>query len=287
MAVQLLGAPVAAALIKKMEQQMTQLEKLHVHPCLEIIRIGNRPDSLAYERGATRRAEQLGVYTKQIGLPENVTEEDLLEEIQTVNRDDAIHGCLLLCPLPERLNREKIANVLMPQKDIDAITTASMGGLLTQTGVHFAPCTASACMEILHYYNINLKGKKVALIGKSSTVGLPTALLLMNEEATVSVCHILTDPKDTQCFCQGADIIVSAAGCVGLINANYVRKGQVIIDVGINVNAAGKLCGDVDFAQVEPIVDAITPVPGGVGAVTSTIMVGHVVEAALHAHLPL
>ena len=160
------------------------------------------------------------------------------------------------------------------------MTSASMGGLLTRANIGFAPCTATACIEILHYYGIPLKGKKVAMIGKSATVGLPTALLLMNEEATVSVCHILTDPEDTKRFCQGADIIISAAGCRNLIRADYVREGQVIVDVGINFTPEGKVCGDVDFECVEPIVAAITPVPGGVGAVTSTVMSGHVVEAA-------
>lgn len=280
MAVLLRGAPVADALMEKMEEKMAQLRQMQVRPGLAIVRIGERQDNLAYERGAIKRASSLGVGVRRFILPQGATEDTVIQTLRRVNEDDTIHGCLLLCPLPEHLDREKISNILAPEKDIDAITTASMGGLLTQTDIGFAPCTASACMEIIHYYDISLKGKKVAMVGKSSTVGLPTALLLMNEEATVSVCHIFTQPEDTRRFCQDADVIISAAGCAGLIRQDYVREGQVVIDVGINVNDQGKLCGDVDFPHVEPVVAAITPVPGGVGAVTSTVMIKHVVEAA-------
>ena len=197
-----------------------------------------------------------------------------------MNEDPSIHGCLLFRPLPPHLDTEAVAGVLRPEKDIDAITTASMGGLLTKDGVGFAPCTATACLELLHYYEIPLKGKKIAMIGKSATVGLPTALLLMQEDATVSVCHIFTDAEDTRRFCLDADIIISAAGCLNLIRASYVRPGQVVVDVGVNIGPDGVMHGDVAFHEVEPIVSAITPVPGGVGAVTSTVLARHVVQAA-------
>lgn len=280
MATLLKGAPVAAARMIQLSAQIQELQANGIHPCLAIVRVGEREDDLSYERGATNRAESLGIIVKKFLLPECVDENTLVNTLRAVNEDKTIHGCLLFRPLPAHLDTEQVANVLTPEKDIDAMTSASMGGLLTRANVGFAPCTATACMEILHYYDIPLKGKKVAMIGKSATVGLPTALLLMNEEATVSVCHILTDPEDTKRFCQDADIIISAAGCRNLIRADYVREGQVIIDVGINITPDGKICGDVDFDHVEPIVASITPVPGGVGAVTSTVMSGHVVEAA-------
>lgn len=180
-----------------------------------------------------------------------------------MNEDSSIHGCLLFRPLPPHLDTEAVTSVLAPEKDIDAITTASMGGLLTKSDIGFPPCTATACLELLHYYDIPLKGKKIAMIGKSATVGLPTALLLMKEEATVSVCHIFTDKEDTRSFCQDADIIISAAGCLDLIRADYVRPGQVVVDVGVNIGPDGAMHGDVAFDEVEPIVAAITPAPGG------------------------
>lgn len=280
MAVLLKGAPVAAARMAALSVQIRRLNSAGITPCLAIVRVGEREEDLSYERGAVKRAESLGIQVRRLLLPEEAPESALIEALQTVNADPSIHGCLLFRPLPPHLDTERVANTLRPEKDIDAMTSASMGGLLTRANVGFAPCTATACMEILHYYNIPLKGKKVAMIGKSATVGLPTALLLMNEEATVSVCHILTDPEDTRRFCRDADIIISAAGCKNLIRADHVRPGQVIIDVGINVAPDGTICGDVDFAHVAPIVSAITPVPGGVGAVTSTVMSGHVVDAA-------
>lgn len=143
------------------------------------------------------------------------------------------------------------------------------------------PCTPTACLELLRFYHIPMEGQKVAVVGKSMTVGLPTALLMMNEEATVSVCHILSQPEDTRKLCQQADIVISAAGCAGLIKADYVRPGQVVVDVGVNVGKDGVMRGDAAFEEVEPIVKAITPVPGGVGAITSTVLMAHVVEAAM------
>lgn len=161
------------------------------------------------------------------------------------------------------------------------MTSSAMGVLLSPSAVGYAPCTAQASLEILKYYQIPLQGKRITVIGKSMTVGLPTALLMMNEEATVSVCHILSRPEDTRDLCKDADIIISAAGCPGLVTRDYVRHGQIVVDVGVTLGKDGKLHGDVAFEEVEPIVEAITPVPGGVGSVTSTVLVGHVVEAAM------
>lgn len=280
MAVLLKGAPVARYLSAPIRKNVERLSRCGVVPGCGMIRIGVRDEDLAYERSVSKKAESLGVEVKHFALPESVSEAQLVKILEEINCDSAIHGCLIFQPLPEHLNKKAISNVLLPDKDVDAITTASMGGILTQNEVGFAPCTASACLEIMHYYGIRPQGKKIAMVGKSTTVGLPTALLMMNEEATVSVCHIFTDPEDTKCFCRDADIIISAAGCQNLIKPDYVRRGQVIIDVGINVDQDGRLHGDVDFERVEPLVSAITPVPGGVGAVTSTVLIKHVVEAA-------
>ena len=274
MAVLLSGKPVAEAMCREIRAQCKILSAHEIHPTLGIVRVGSRDEDTAYERGAMRRAESLEIQVRRFLLPEDTSEQDLIGTLRHVNEDPSIHGCLLFRPLPPHLDTEAVARVLKPEKDIDAITTASMGGLLTKNSVGFAPCTATACLELLHYYDIPLKGKKIA------TVGLPTALLLMQEEATVSVCHIFTDAEDTRSFCLDADIIISAAGCLNLIRANYVRPGQVVVDVGVNIGPEGTMHGDVAFGEVEPIVAAITPVPGGVGAVTSTVLAKHVVQAA-------
>lgn len=280
MAVLLSGKPVAQAMCRTIRAQCETLSAHGICPTLGIVRVGNREEDIAYERGAVRRAESLNLRVRRFLLPEDTTEQELMGTLRHVDEDPDIHGCLLFRPLPPHLDTEAVARVLRPEKDIDAITTASMGGLLTKDGVGFAPCTATACLELLRYYEIPLKGKKIAMIGKSATVGLPTALLLMQEDATVSVCHIFTDAEDTRNFCLDADIIISAAGCLNLIRASYVRPGQVVVDVGVNIGPDGAMHGDVDFAEVEPIVAAITPVPGGVGAVTSTVLASHVVQAA-------
>ena len=184
-------------------------------------------------------------------------------------------------PLPPHLDSVAVCQTLDPEKDVDAITVGSMGGLLARLEMGYPPCTPTACLELLRFYHIPMEGQKIAVVGKSMTVGLPTALLMMNEEATVSVCHILSRPEDTRDLCKDADIIISAAGCPGLVTRDYVRHGQIVVDVGVTLGKDGKLHGDVAFEEVEPIVEAITPVPGGVGSVTSTVLVGHVVEAAM------
>ena len=280
MATLLTGKPVVDRLAQELGPRIEALGRAGIVPTLAIVRMGERPDDLSYERTAQKRAESLGIAVRPFVLPEDAPQEVLEAALAEVNADASIHGCLLFRPLPPHLDTEAVAGVLRPEKDIDAITTASMGGLLTKDGVGFAPCTATACLELLHYYEIPLKGKKIAMIGKSATVGLPTALLLMQEDATVSVCHIFTDAEDTRRFCLDADIIISAAGCLNLIRASYVRPGQVVVDVGVNIGPDGVMHGDVAFHEVEPIVSAITPVPGGVGAVTSTVLARHVVQAA-------
>ena len=280
MAMLMRGAPVAQALSEKIQQDCQTLRARGVVPTFGIVRVGEEADDLAYERGACRRAEQLGVAVEHIALPADVTEEVLIQALERVNGDPRIHGCLLMRPLPH-LDTAAVGRVLRPEKDVDAVTVTSMGGMLAKAGVGFAPCTATACLELLHYYRIPLQGKKTVVVGKSMTVGLPTALLLMNEEATVSVCHILSDPEDTRRLCREAEIIISAAGHARLITRDYVRPGQVIVDVGVNAAPGGGLCGDVAFDEVEPVVQAITPVPGGVGAVTATVLVGHAVQAAV------
>ena len=281
MAILLKGGPVAQAICEKIEKNRALLEQAGIVPTLAIVRVGEHPSDLAYERGAGKRAEKVGVQVKKFLLPADVSQAALVQTLEEINGDRSIHGCLMFRPLPPHLDSLAVCQTLDPEKDVDAITVGSMGGLLAQLEMGYPPCTPTACLELLRFYHIPMEGQKVAVVGKSLTVGLPTALLMMNEEATVSVCHILSRPEDTRQLCRQADIVISAAGCAGLIKADYVRPGQVVVDVGVNVGKDGVMRGDAAFEEVEPIVKAITPVPGGVGAITSTVLMAHVVEAAM------
>ena len=279
MAKQLLGKEVTAALNERIKADVATLNAKGVKPTLGIIRVGERPDDLSYERGATKRCETLGVEYKKYLLPADVSQEELLKVIDEVNKDDNIHGVLMFRPLPKHIDQTLVENALAAEKDVDCQTDASLGGVFTGKKVGFPPCTPQACMEILGHYGIDCTGKKAVVIGRSLVVGKPAAQMLIKKNATVTTCHTRT--IDMPSVAREAEILIVAAGRAGVVGAEYVAPGQIVIDVGINVNAEGKLCGDVDYAAVEPIVDAITPVPGGVGSVTTSVLVGHVVEAAM------
>ena len=278
MAKRLLGKEVTAALNERIKADAEALKAKGVNPTLCIIRVGETESDISYERGATKRCETLGVACEKILLPEDVSQEELLATIDKVNKNDQIHGVLLFRPLPKHLDQSVIENALDPAKDVDCMTDGSMSGVFTGKNVGFPPCTPQACMEILDHYGIDCTGKKAVVVGRSLVVGKPAAMMLIKKNATVTVCHTRT--VDMPSVVREADIVIVAAGRAGVVDDTYLRAGQVVIDVGINVNAEGKLCGDVDFEKAEPIVEAITPVPGGVGSVTTSVLVGHVVEAA-------
>ncbi|MGI6029042.1 MAG: bifunctional 5,10-methylenetetrahydrofolate dehydrogenase/5,10-methenyltetrahydrofolate cyclohydrolase [Candidatus Heteroscillospira sp.] len=275
------GAEVNAELNARIQADVEALKARGVFPKLGIVRVGERPDDLSYERGAVKRAETLGVAVEKFLLPADVSQEELLAVIERINHDDGIHGVLLFRPLPKHLDEERICNALAPEKDIDGITDLSNAGVFTGKKLGFAPCTPSACMEILEHYGVDCKGKKAVVVGRSLVVGKPAAMMLLQRHATVTVCHTRT--TDMPAVCREADILIVAAGKAGVMNADFVRPGQIVIDVGINWNEEKqKLCGDVDFDAVEPIVEAITPVPGGVGTVTTSVLISHVVQAAMN-----
>ena len=278
MAKRLLGKEVTAALNERIKADAEALKAKGVNPTLCIIRVGENESDISYEKGATKRCETLGVACEKILLPEDVSQEELLATIDKVNKNDQIHGVLLFRPLPKHLDQSVIENALDPAKDVDCMTDGSMSGVFTGKNVGFPPCTPQACMEILDHYGIDCTGKKAVVVGRSLVVGKPAAMMLIKKNATVTVCHTRT--VDMPSVVREADIVIVAAGRAGVVDDTYLRAGQVVIDVGINVNAEGKLCGDVDFEKAEPIVEAITPVPGGVGSVTTSVLVGHVVEAA-------
>lgn len=271
------GAPVAAAMTEQMAARTERLKQAGVTPTLCILRLGERPGDLVYERSAMKRCGKVGIDVREIVLPEGCTCERLLETIEQVNRDGAIHGLLMMRPLPVREDEDAARALLAPEKDVDGITAIAQSKVFTGAGAGYPPCTAQAVIEILDHYGVELAGRRAAVIGRSLVVGRPVAMMLMARDTTVTLCHTRTE--DLPEICRQADILVSAAGRAGLVTGAFTRPGQVIVDVGINVRA-GKLCGDVDFAAAEPLVGAITPVPGGVGAVTTAVLAAHVVQAA-------
>ncbi len=285
MAKQLLGKEVTAAMNEKLQAKVAELKEKGVTPKLGIIRCGENPSDLSYEKGAMSRAALIGVEVERFLLPEDVTKEALIAQIEALNADASIHGVLLFRPLPKHLKdvQSEICNHLRPEKDIDCMTDLSNAGVFMGKQLGFAPCTPQACMEILDYYGIDCKGKTAVVIGRSLVVGRPAAMMLMQRNATVTICH--TKTVDTASIARQADILVTSAGVLNSLTADYVRPGQIVIDVSINwdptkKDGKGGIAGDADFAAVEPIVEAVTPVPGGVGAVTTSVLIGHVVEAA-------
>ena len=293
MAKLLLGKEVTDALNGKLMERTAALKEQGIIPTLAIVRCGANPSDLSYEKGATKRAELVGVAVKKYELPEDVTKEALMATIDEINGDDSVHGVLMFRPLPKHLkaDQDEICNRLDPKKDVDCMTDLSNAGVFEgRKDLGYAPCTPEACMEILDYYGIDCKGKSAVVIGRSLVVGKPAAMMLMGKNATVTVCH--TKTVNTAEVARSADILVSAAGVLGSLTKEYVRPGQVVIDVSINwdpnkVNSKGgkgAIAGDAVFEEVEPIVEAITPVPGGVGSVTTSVLMKHVVEAAEKAH---
>ena len=273
------GKPVADALNEKMAADVAALKEKGVEPTLAILRVGERDDDLSYERGAMKRCAGVGVAVKNVVLPADVDADTFFKTLDELNNDPAVHGILMFRPLPKHLDGEKARKMLNPAKDVDGCTDGSLAGVFTNTALGFPPCTAQAAMEILDYYGVNCTGKRAAVIGRSLVVGRPAAMMLMHKNATPTVCH--TKTVNMPEIIREADIVIVCAGKMESIGAEYFREGQTVIDVGIGWNEEkGKLCGDVKFDEVEPIVAAITPVPGGVGSVTTSVLVSHVVEAA-------
>ena len=272
------GAPVVAAMNEANAARCAALKEKGIAPTLAVVRVGAREDDLSYERGVITRCGKVGVEVKQYLLPADAAQDDLLKVIAQINADPSIHGCLLFRPLPRQFDDRTVRAALAPEKDIDGITDGSLAGVFTNTAIGYPPCTAQACLEILKYYSIPLSGRRAVVVGRSLVVGKPAAMMLDRENATVTICNSRT--QDLPALCREADVLVVAMGRMGAIGGDCLRAGQVVVDVGIHVNEEGRLCGDVRFAEAEPVVDAITPVPGGVGTVTTSVLVGHVVEAA-------
>lgn len=279
MAEVMLGKPVADAITSGLVPRAEALAAAGVTPTLAIVRVGERADDLSYERGAEKRCAAVGIAVRKLLLDEGCSQEELLAAIEAVNADDSIHGCLMFRPLPKTLDEAAACEALAPEKDVDGITSGSMAGVFANRSLGFPPCTAQAVLETLDFYGVELDGANVCVVGRSLVIGRPVALMLQARNATVTMCH--THTRDLAAACAAADVVVAAAGHARTIGAGHVREGQVVVDVGINWDeAAGRLVGDVDLDAVAGVVAAVTPVPRGVGSVTTAVLAKHVVTAA-------
>ena len=278
MATLLKGAQAAAAMNERTAARAAALTARRIVPTLAVVRMGAREDDLSYERGVINRCAKVGVAVKPYLLEADASQAQLLAVVEEINQDPGIHGCLIFRPLPAQVDDKAVRAALAPEKDVDGITDASLAGVFTGSGVGYPPCTAQACVEILDFYGIPLEGKRVTVVGRSLVVGKPAAMLLDRKNATVTICNSRT--RNLPEICRQADVLVVAMGKRGAIGGDCVAPGQTVVDVGIHTDENGKLCGDVRFAEAEPVVAAITPVPGGVGAMTTSVLAAHVVEAA-------
>jgi methylenetetrahydrofolate dehydrogenase (NADP+)/methenyltetrahydrofolate cyclohydrolase len=278
MNVLLKGAPVVAALHEKLTQEMEALQSEGIVPTLAIVRVGDKDDDVAYESSIVKRFEKVGVVVRLVTLPGTVTQDKLLDTLSASNTDETVHGVLLFRPLPKGFDDDLVRNTLIPEKDVDGITDASLTAVFTGSGAGYPPCTPQACMEILEHYNINPQGKKVVVVGRSLVVGKPAAMMLLQRNATVTICHSRT--TDMPAVCREGEILIVGIGRAKMIDKSYLAPGQIVIDVGINMLEDGSMCGDVDFDAAQETVASISPVPGGVGTVTTSVLVKHVVEAA-------
>ena len=247
-------------------------------PKLGIIRVGERADDKSYERGAVKRMESFGLRVQSYVYPEKISHEDFEKEFRTINEDPDVAGILLLRPLPGQISEKQIENMIDPAKDLDGISPANIAKVFAGNSTGFAPCTAEAVVEMLKAAGISISGKRITIVGRSMVVGRPLSMLLLQENATVTICHTRT--RELAGACRSAEILVAAAGKAGMIDQSFVEKDAVVIDVGINVDEKGRLCGDVDFDSITEIASMATPVPGGVGAVTTAVLAKHLVRAA-------
>ncbi len=277
MAESMLGVEVAKAMKTQMIEKVEEWKKRGLVPNLTIIRVGAREDDLAYERGAKKRMELTGIDCKVVELPEDISQEELEERFGQINADPEVHGILLFRPLPKHLNEDPLRMMINPYKDVDGMSPVNMAKVFSGDTSGHAPCTAEAVMEMLDYYQIDLTGKKVAIVGRSMVVGRPLAMLMLKKNATVTICHTRT--KDLPGTLREAEVLVAAAGKARMITGDMVGEGAIVADVGINVDENGNLCGDVDYEAAEKRAAYISPVPRGVGSVTTSVLAKHVLKS--------
>lgn len=248
-------------------------------PKLAIVRVGERPDDVSYERGAVKKMAAFGLEAEVFVYPEDITDSEFKAEFQKINDDDGVDGILLLRPLPKQIQEKDIERMIRPEKDLDGISPENIAKVFAGDATGFAPCTAEAVVETLKAFEISITGKRAVIVGRSMVVGKPLSMLLLKENATVTICHTRT--VNLEETCRNAEILIAAAGKARMLDSKSVGKDAVVIDVGINVDENGKLCGDVDFDSLEGTASMATPVPGGIGAVTTAVLAKHLVTAAV------
>ncbi len=279
MTLEMRGMPVARAIVASLEPRVEELTSRGVMPTLAIVRVGAREDDLAYERGAKKRCLEAGITVRVFELDAECSQRELEDVIARVNEDAGIHGCLMFRPLPASLDETAACEALDPAKDVDGITRQSMVGVFSNQEIGFPPCTAQAVIDLLDHYGVELEGADVCVLGRSLVIGKPVSLMLQARNATVTMCHTRTRHLSDKC--RAAQVLVVAAGHPNTVGAQETAAGQVVVDVGINWDEqAQRLCGDVAYAEVAQKVGGITPVPGGVGSVTTAVLAKHVVVAA-------
>jgi len=274
---ELRGMPVINALNEQLSIETAILNEKGIVPKLVVIRVGERQDDIAYEKGITKRFAEINAAVEVIALPTDVSQEKLEETIILINQDTGVHGILLFRPLPKPLSEERLKSIIAEEKDVDCMGIANMAHLFAGNINGYPPCTPQAVIELMDFYRIDVTGKKVTVVGRSLVVGKPLAMLLLGKNATVTICHTKTVNLADEC--KKADILIACAGVANMITADFVNSEQTVIDVGINM-IDGKLCGDVDYKAVVNKVRAITPVPGGVGTVTTSVLLKHTIRSA-------
>ena len=271
------GMPAVKAMAEDFKSRVAELKDKGVYPKLAVVRVGAREDDIAYEKGIMKRFGAVGADVSVIELPIDIDENSFEETIKELNEDEKVHGILVFRPLPKQLSDDRLKEIIRPDKDVDSISMVNATKVFTGDKTGYAPCTAQAVMELLAHYDVDLTGKRVVIVGRSLVVGKPLAMLMLAKNATVTVCHTRT--KNIEDECRRADILVACAGSAKMIKKDYTNPGQIVVDVGINF-VDGAMCGDVDYDDVAEHVAAITPVPGGVGTVTTSVLLKHTLESA-------
>jgi len=278
MATLMKGKEIADFLREEITADIEFLASKGIKCAMAAIRVGERPDAVSYEKATMKWLDKLNIDCVPFTYPEDISKEDFFKEIEKINNMENIHGMLLFRPIPRDIDTGEVEYTISAIKDIDGMNPVNFGKICTSDETGYAPCTAKAVMEILKFHKIDISGKKAVVLGRSMVIGKPVSMLLLNENATVTICHSRT--KDLAAVCREADILVAAIGKAGFVTDEFVKDGAIVIDVGINVTDEGKVVGDVDFAAVEGKCSYITPVPGGVGSVTNAVLARHIVKAA-------
>lgn len=277
MAIRIEGKLLAAQVKERVAAGVAELKEKGIEPCLAVIMVGENPASQVYVKGKVKDCAECGIKSLEIHLPAETTQEELLQKLAELADDASVHGLLVQLPLPAHIDEKTVIEAIPPQKDVDGFTAVNVGRMMIGEEC-FLPCTPAGCMEMIRSTGVSISGKNAVVIGRSNIVGKPAAMLLLRENATVTICHSRTE--NLKQVCANADILVAAVGRAGFVTGDMVKPGAVVIDVGINRNAQGKLCGDVDYDAAAEKAGYITPVPGGVGLMTRAMLMQNTLQAA-------